>query len=803
MSQNDKRIKGARLLSLVQILLLTCALASAPVLPLSAQAQQPLISEARQYNIPAGPLDRALTQFIETSGLFLAGTADLATGVQSPGVQGSYTAEQALEQLLAGSGLSYRFSNANTITLEPAPAQQVGEVTLPMMVITGMADQIEGFRARQSSSATNVDAALIETPATVNVITPDFIEAIGGRRLDDVIQYVPGGGVSASNRDGTFQLNIRGFDTSQRGGGEGTGGVIVDSLRFGVRRYHYDPALYERIDILKGPGGLLYGAGSPGGTVRYVTKTPQFESAHRIEGTVGSYDTRRAEFDSTGALNESQTLAYRLVLVAQDANQTVHGRNDDISYDERFIFNPQLTWLTPGGGELRLSYEYSHHDSPLDYGIFRLNDGRFTFDTAPFLGPDSFNEREHHIGSVSFSQPLSEDWTLHLAGNYSQSDIEALWDFACCGPDTDNRGARITRSFPEDYDAYGLRAELKGKLQTGRAVTHDITLGVSRFKADGGNIQTQLFEAGAIDLTNPVFGPYNLNNIDPFPTLSGSSETSVYLQDFVSIGEQLKVFGGLRYQDVDVFLNFPTFDSFSEGADTTLDYTLGAIYNANSWFNPFVSYGTAMTSQLGRLVGGDLIPFKDATQIEIGNKSEWFDGRLATTVSIFQIEQTNIAESDLVNDGFSILVGDQRTRGLEFEAAGQIGDRFSLLAGYSYLDAEFTKSTTGDEGNTPYSVPKHNVSLFGQYNFDGMIDGLQAGLGVVYVGERFGDNANTYKLPTYTRVDAFAAYEFGHFDVSLSINNLLDKKYIEGSANDSNSAQGARRFFMLKVGYDF
>ena len=238
------------------------------------------------------------------------------------------------------------------------------------------------------------------------------------------------------------------------------------------------------------------------------------------------------------------------------------------------------------------------------------------------------------------------------------------------------------------------------------------------------------------------------------------------------------------------------------GSDSAVNYTVGAIYNLQPVFNPFFSYSTALTPQTGAQSGsGDGVPFREGEQIEAGLKSEWLGGRLATTASIFRIEQTNISEGDLANPGFFILSGDQRTRGFEFEAVGEITDQISVLGGYSHLDAEFIAGA--NEGNVPVSVPENNFSIFGQYAFDGDLSGWTAGLGFIHVGARQGDSANTFDLPTYERVDAFLGYEKEGFDFHLSVENLLNEDYIIGSDASGNLAQGAPRFFTLTIGYEF
>ena len=760
------------------------------------------------FDIVSKPLPEAMIGFSAVTGLEVLYIEPAPFGQIAPALQGALTANQALDRLTAGSGLSYRYTTANTVTLERELAQKDdGSIQLAPIMVEGEAESgtksPKGFRARKSVAATNIDAPLIETPATVNVITRDFLDTIGARRIEEVLEYVPAAAAESQNASGTG-FNIRGFSTSVYGGGAGgEGSVQIDNYRTAARRYHFDPALYERIDVLKGSSALIYGTADPGGVVRYVTKKPQFETNYRFEGTLGSFETARGTIDLTGPLGEGNHAAYRLIATGLTSNQSFHGDNDDISFDDRLIINPQLTWRTPGGGELNLSYEYSKHESTFDPGIKRLADGSFTFNSEPFLGPDNSIDRENHIGVVEFTQPIGEKWEILVGGSIGRTDGDLFTDASFGPPDGNDHLGRSTQSNAEDFEQEGVRAQLSGQFNTGSLLRHQVTIGGSYFASENSIFRRSVFQSGVIDARNPVF--------DPAPPVDGGrilnintrlEEHAFYLQDYISVGSRLKLFGGLRYTDANGVSTIPEISSFRTGEQDSVDYSVGAIYNQNHWFNPFVSYSTSLVPQVGSLADTpEPLPFSEGEQIEVGLKSEWLGGQLATTASIFQIEQTNISEGDPANPGFFILAGDQRTRGFEFEAVGKVTDQFSVLGGYSYLDAEFTAGT--NEGNRPHSVPKHKVSLFGQYEFAGELAGWRTGLGFVHVGARQGNNANTFKLPTYERVDAFIGYERGGFDFRLTIENVLNEDYIIGADAGGNFAQGAPRFFTLTVGCEF
>jgi len=761
----------------------------------SAQASEP-----RQYTIEGGPLDAVLNRFALAADIDLSVSTDLTRGKSSPGLQGRYSVERALRTLLAGSGLGYRFAGENRVTLVAAQEGD-GPVRLGPIRVGGEAASgagpVEGFRAEASSSATNVDAPLIETPATVNVITADFLDAISARELEDALQYVPGAGVQATTQGQDPAFSLRGFNNI-------ADSVYIDGFLAPRSRYHFDPSLYDRIDVLKGTSSILFGVAAPGGIANYIAKKPLFENRYAIEGAAGSFDLFRGSVDVTGPI-VGDRLAGRLIVTGHTQNQIQNGKNRDRSFDERVIVKPSLLWSTPGGGELYLSYEYSHQDAPQDPGIRRLDDGRILFNLAPSVGPDAFFEKEYHIITGRFVQPLNDDWQILIGGTFMRGDQEGIDDFPLFGPLDGSPIPLFNNLTFEDVEQEEIKAELSGRFNTGAQVRHQITIGVNH--RDGQNELSwgRPAEARFIDPVNPVFPPA----ADFLPVVpifrDRLEETSVYVQDFIQIGESLNVFGGIRFTDLEAEAVDPEDSTFSSfGNDEVVDGSVGVMYNAAPWFNPFFSYMTSTEGQRALLRSGDA-PAREARQFELGLKSEWLDGALATTISVFDIEQTNQTEFDPDDPDFlfSVLSGTQETQGVELEWVGQVTDRIRVFGGFSLIDASFSDSVE-NQGNTPFAVPEHKVSLFAEYLFGGALQGLSAGGGFIHVGERFGDNANSYELPTYERFDLTVGYRRDAFDLRLGIENLFDKNYVAGTnGSGHNLIQGVRRFFTLSAAYTF
>lgn len=769
--------------------------------PLSL-AQNNAVTEATiAFNIPAQPLGQALNELARQANLQLTFPATEVTEKRAPAVSGQLTTEQALNRLLAGSGLQAT-SNGSTVVVRQA-ASSVS--TLPAVTVSGFmeTDSIRnsGFRRSSNKSALGVNADIMETPATVNTLSSDFLETIGARRLEDALAYIPGVAFDTGTTGGAFpSINIRGFSSQSSTSGD----IFIDGLVVNRRAYVPDLSLYDRVEILKGASSLLYGTARPGGIVQYVSKRPQAEKRTEMTFSAGSYDLKRASLDSTGALNEDKSVLYRLVATAQDVNQTFHGRNSDVSYDERYIVAPTFLFNLNEDRTLLVGLEHYVNDQIFDPGIKRVN-GQFLFNSAPFVGPTSRNKREHTALRFEFDQTLSDRWSFGIGGAYQISDRTTLLDGAVGGPLNGNDLVRTRQDFRDDYAQGQIRAELNGLIPQGQNILHQVKLGIDQFKSQADVVSFTENTPNAINPFNPEFSPMPMPTGGRSQFVQKEDQLGIYVQDYLSIGERLKLYGGIRHLDFDL-ISEGSFNSKSEGQST--DYTMGAIYKVNSQVNPFVAYSTSTEPQSGLTSAGDQIEAREAKQIEVGVKSEWLDQALFSSVTAFKLEQTNKAEGDPLNPGFVALLGSEEVLGAELEIVGKPAPQVNMTLGYTYLDAEITESAnTTLIGTSSANTPKNKFSAYVDYQLPNSQNNWTVGLGVIRVGTRQGDNSNTYELPSYTRWDARAAYTHKDWIMALGIENIFDKDYVAGTQGSSTGGgritQGTKRFISATLTYQF
>ncbi|WP_414551043.1 TonB-dependent siderophore receptor [Anabaena sp. CCY 0017] len=652
------------------------------------------------------------------------------------------------------------------------------------LIVTGQQDT--GYRVTDATSGTRLDVSLLETPASIGVIPRELIEDIAPKRGEDLIPFVPG--VTRGTGGGDIQggnipeFTIRGFSVARQTYING----LRDSQRFVVR----DLANIDRIEILKGLSSLLYGTGTPGGLVNYVTKKPQAIPSNTVTFQAGSFNSYRGEVDFTGPLNSDQTLLYRLVAAVQEADSFYANVEDN-----RLLVAPSITWLPGNGSSLTVETEYYQQRQNFNSGIKFFNN-EFLYDRS-YVDPRDRSQRDNYRVSAYFEQPLSKNWSLSLNGQYLDiyRDSFTLSAFRFNG---DTLEYLYRNPLTDSYTQFNLRSEVRGNFKIG-ASEHKLLAGFeySRFRSDfTGNSRNIFF--GNIDVFNPTFGESLPTDLAPSRSIFSNTDYGVYIQDFITLG-RFRILAGLRYGWFDA-----EFNNENTQKTTFLSPTLGLVYNLTDSASVYASFSQSAEPQFGNLAGGGFVDPKSATQYEIGAKANFLNDRLSVTAALFDLTQTNVAETDPNNPDFSILVGEVRSRGLELQMAGKVTDNFSLIAAYTLLDAEVTKNTTGLQGNNFVNSPSNSFGLYAKYDFTQPgLRGLSLNSGLVYVGDRQGDNANSFDVPSYVRVDLGASYQLENLTFRLGIENLFDTRYVASTVNAANVSQGSPFAITSSISYRF
>lgn len=833
--RNGSKIAGAvtakavtRISSLALSLMMTTALVAVgtvhtvPVLAQTASADG--LASRTSYNIPAQPLSRALVQFSNLTGTQLFFDANLVRGKNSPGISGSVTRGEALGQLLSGSGLVYRVSG-NTVTItDPAAANSAGNVAadgslvLDTITVDGIADtpfgEVNRFLAADSRSAAKIDLPIIETPASVSVVTRDQITTRDAQTTAEVLRYSPGVRVAGSivdRRDDTNRQNIRGFDAISLIDGTrvlGTGYTTSVSL---------DPYLIERVEVLGGPASVVYGDAAPGGAISYFSKRPTETPLREVVLGTGNYGRAYGAFDLGGPIDKDGQFLYRLTGVGLTTGTQV-----DYTKDKRLAFSGAVTWRPSDDTKLTIMAQYQYDPAksaqtnlPWDGTLLPNPNGQIP--TSFFGGEPGINyfHREQFLAGYDFEHRFNEVFTARQNLKYTNVQGEYLDIYTWGGGGTGANHRTLQRDLwgaRERVSAIAVDNQLEAKIDTG-PLSHTFLFGLDYLKRDFFQ-KSRWTIASDIDFVNPVYGQFAVPNGFNYGDGSdyGLSQLGIYTQDVIKY-ENWRLILGARQDWAENTSQGRAAGAtkYTEKSDA-FTWRAGLAYVFDSGFTPYASYSTSFQPQSGETYAGTRFVPTTGEQYEIGLKYQPPGLKSFFQLALFDIRQQNVLTSDDAHPNYSVQRGEIHSRGVTPSVTLSLTDSLDLVGSYTYLKLEQSKASANDSaiiGNVPWYAPEHTASIWANYTFQEgqLIQGLKIGAGLRYVGEGYVDNSQTYKIPDYLLVDASLSYDFGvakpelkGLSAQLNAQNLFDKTYVD-RCNSYNCWYGDRRTITASLKY--
>ncbi|MFP1682140.1 TonB-dependent siderophore receptor [Alloalcanivorax sp. C16-1] len=742
---------------------------------------------ATPLDIPAQPLDAALAELAEATGLQLLYDADATRGKQSPALRGDYGARQALDRLLAGSGLRYRVNDDGSLTLEPAP---VTESTLAPVAVN-------------AEAATKVDTPTLETPQSISVVRRAQIEEQGSDTVQQSLRYTPGvftDQIGASKR--YDYVSLRGFSD------DSIDNIYLDGLKTmgdggTFSSMQVDPYFLERVEIVKGPTSVLYGRASPGGLVNLTSKKPLFETRQELRFGVGDHDYRSAGFDFSGPVNDR--VAYRIVGLTEKSDTQF----DHLEQQRRAIM-PSLTLALGENTQLDLMAYYqddpeggSHSGVPAEGTLYTRN-GRYIdndfFEGEP--GHEQFERTQKMLG-YQLQHFLNDTWSLRQNVRYITSDVNLQQVYSYDWVGSGNQLSRYYSGADEQLDAYTVDNQARADFTTGN-LRHTLLIGVDYQHRD----VDAAWSSGAfpaIDAFDPVYGAAPTAIGDPVSHQRKLIQTGVYLQDQIALNRWRFSLGGRQDWVRTANVNEDTGARSSQDREQ-FSGRAGVLYRFDNGLAPYVSYSESFNPSVYTDADGDPLEPTEGTQYETGLKYQPRDGRGLYTLSLFHIDQENLAIRE-PQSAVYLPVGEIRSRGVELEAQTLLTDRLRVQASYTYTDIEYSEAEPGIDGNRVNQAPRNQASAWGHYRFDGgPLSGFEVGAGVRYTQGIQADRENTLEVPAYTLVDAVLGYDFSALGVDglsarINANNLLDKEYVASCYSLNYCYFGAERSVMATVSY--
>lgn len=713
----------------------------------------------------------------------------------------------------------------DTITVTAAPA--------PQESAWGPAATIA---ARQSATGTKTDTPIQKVPQSISVVTAEEMALHQPKSVKEALSYTPGVAVGTRGASNTYDyLIIRGFAADGQSQNN-----YLNGLKLQGNFYNdavIDPYMLERAEIMRGPVFVLYGKSSPGGLLNMVSKRPTTEPLKEVQFKAGTDSLFQTGFDFSDALDDDGVYSYRLTGLARSANAQQKG-----SEEQRYAIAPAFTWRPDDKTNFTfLSYFQNEPETgyygwlPKEGTVEPLPNGkRLPTDFNEGAKNNTYSRNEKMIG-YSFDHEFNDTFTVRQNLRFAQNkvsqksvygygmcsdplytkDQEALKASPCLSIPQSQWGHTLTRQYVidnEKLENFSVDTQLQSKFATG-SVDHTLLTGVD-FMRMRNDIDSWFGYAGSVapsdiynlDRSDFDFGAHP-NPSGPYRVLLKQKQTGLYVQDQAQWDKVLVTLGG-RYDWADQSSFNRDYGNKSERDDKEFTWRGGVNYLFDNGVTPYFSYSESFEPASQTDANGDLFAPSKGKQYEVGVKYVPEDRPIVVTGALYQLTKTNNLMADPNGSLFSVEGGEIRARGVELEAKAALSASVNVVGSYTYTDAEYTTDTTY-KGNTPAQVPKHMASLWADYTFfDGPLSGLTLGTGGRYTGSSYGDPANSFKVGSYTVVDALVRYDLARVgmagsNVALHVNNLFDREYVASCFNTYGCFWGAERQVVATATFRF
>ncbi|UTJ46717.1 ferrichrome porin FhuA [Atlantibacter subterranea] len=688
--------------------------------------------------------------------------------------------------------------------------------------------------ARQSATATKTDTPIQKAPQSISVVTAEEMALHQPKSVKEALSYTPGVAVGTRGASNTYDyLIIRGFAADGQSQNN-----YLNGLKMQGNFYNdavIDPYMLERAEVLRGPVSVLYGKSNPGGLLNMVSKRPTTEPLYEVQFKMGTDSLYQTGFDFSDALDDDGVYSYRLTGLARSANAQQQGAEE-----QRYAIAPSFSWRPDDKTNFTFLSYFQNEPETGYYGWLPKEGTVSTLPNGSRL-PTDFNEgaenntysRNEKMVGYSFEHGFNDTFTVRQNLRYAQNKTSqnSVYGYGMCSdpmyssnPTTSpcasvapsEWGHTLTRQYVidnEKLENFAVDTQLQTTFSTS-SVDHSLLTGVD-FMRMRNDIDSWFGWPGSVspsDIYNLDRGNFDFDLKDrsvsgPYRVLNKQKQTGVYVQDQAQWDKVLVTLGG-RY-------DWAEQDSLDREAnvqhsrnDNEFTWRGGVNYLFDNGVTPYFSYSESFEPASTVGANASIFAPSKGKQYEAGVKYVPEDRPIVLTGAVYQLTKTNNLMADPGGSFFSVEGGEIRARGVELEAKAALSASINMVGSYTYTDAEYT-TDTNYKGNTPAQVPKHMASLWGDYTmFDGPLSGLTLGTGVRYTSTSYGDPANSFKVGSYTLVDALVRYDLARVgmagsNVALHVNNLFDREYVASCFNTYGCFWGAERQVVATATFRF
>ena len=669
---------------------------------------------------------------------------------------------------------------------------------------------------KKETVLSGLDIKAIDLPQSIQVIDSKTIEQQQAQKLSDVVKNVNGVYVGSARGAATESFGSRGYDMSSNN-------MFKNGFRFNNGSIP-EVASLEKVEVLKGSAALLFGNVAPGGILNMVTKKPKFDQGGEISMQMGSYAFYKPTVDIYGPINNN--IAYRFIGSYQNSESF-----RDVVKRERYYINPSFLFKVSEKTDIVLQADYLHDNWTPDFGTAIIGKEIVDLPRNTYLGATWSNGQTRQAGvSALIKHQINENWKLNVNTSFQNYDRKSKGTERI-QPSADGTWARPLGQNHNNEQLLAEQINIQGTFYTGK-VKHQLFTGVDFDKAYS-DAYTFVFDPKTYGSGNIFdFGNFDQGGAipDAINTKIASTETTrfgAYFQDLVSLTDKFKVLAGLRWswQEAQVTTKDLTktpveIKEDAKRIDQAFTPKIGLVYQPIKDMAIFASYSNSFSPNTGTTVDLKAIEPSIIDQYEIGIKNDFLNGKLSTNVTYYQIKNNNLAQmAEFKADGtpntdstIKVLSGATESKGIEFDVTARPVNGLRIMAGYSYNDMRYTKTSglkgSFIEGDRLVRTPANTANLSFFYTLqDGTLKGLSFGAIGNYVGKRVGGWNNTVDaekpngindrevpLSAYTLIDFSLGYEWKNFSILAKVSNITDELNYDVHENYSVNPLAPRQY---------
>jgi len=665
---------------------------------------------------------------------------------------------------------------------------------------------------KQSNYVSKLPLKNIENPQVYNVVSSELMKEQVITNYEDALKNVPGiqklWESTGRGGDGGSYYSLRGFEVQAN---------IVNGLP-GLTSGTLDPSNIERIEVIKGPSGTLFGSSlvSYGGLINTVTKKPYSDFGGEISYIVGSFGLNRATADINTPLDDNKNILFRVNSSFQTENSF-----QDAGFRTSYFIAPSLSYKVNEKLSFLLNTEFMEEEKTTPSMLFLGRDKPLQFANLTELNYNtnlSFYSDDLSIKNPRFNlqahmnYKISSKWTSQTVFSRGTTKSNGYYSYIYDNEDGNKDFALWITKEKSQTSTTDIQQNFIGDFKVG-PMRNRIVIGFDYFKRDVtfrgtgyGKIYnvTAQGEVRQFDDLNPnyltVESVDNILSGEAGPDYHSKDATySAYVSDVLNITPTLLAMASLRVDYFDTEGNVKTTDDNYN--QTALSPKFGVVYQPikdqlslfANYMNGFKNIAPAVKyDNDGKFVGSQTFEPEHANQFETGVKTDLFSDKLTATASFYIINVANLVTS---NPMYSAQGGKARSKGFEFDLNASPIKGLSIIAGFSHNDSKITKGDENnvwlDQGKRPFwAGPKNLVNLWVTYKFtEEWLENFGLGFGGNYASDNAildSEVTGKFILPAYTVINGSVFYNSNKFRVSFNVNNITNKDYFNGGWSTVN-----------------